>query len=38
VLSLKMYYEPIKVVCIEILSNYYSFMAQCYENILQLPV
>ena len=38
VLSLKMHHEPIKMVCIEILSNYYSFMAQCYEYILQLPV
>lgn len=34
VLSLKMHHEPIKMVCIEILSNYYSFMAQCYENVL----
>ena len=34
VLSLKMHHEPIKMVCIEILSNYYSFMAQCHENVL----
>ena len=34
VLNLKMHHEPIKMVCIEILSNYYSFMAQCYENVL----